>query len=306
MKIKNLLLLAAAASLSMSAFAQQTGEYVEETNNYPTKDHFFVRGNYDDEVEGGMQYDNKISFMSGTPQLVWIHLDDDAIYEDPEIQGLTPAAYNSAGDLYNEITYTGFQFDIYMPRYVNIVTVDSETGLEYNEDEAEGTEVDKVGGDRLPTTSTVSWSKKDGQVKVIDGNEYDVYTFTCYNSKNGALKKDATLLGIYVQNRNQDLENDHRMDQDMILGNMLLTLRETEKAFFYGTGGAGVEPRFMQFNRVELWGSSAVVENLATKTVNNVKYFNVAGMESNVPFDGVNIKVTTYNDGTTSTCKVIK
>ncbi len=37
-----------------------------------------------------------------------------------------------------------------------------------------------------------------------------------------------------------------------------------------------------------------------------MKYYNVAGMESNMPFDGVNIKVTTYNDGTTSTCKVIK
>ena len=92
----------------------------------------------------------------------------------------------------------------------------------------------------------------------------------------------------------------------MILGNTLLTLRETPEIFFFGTGGRDVENRYMQFNRVAMWGSTAVVENLAQKTVNNVKYFNVAGMESNVPFEGVNIMVTTYNDGTTSTCKVIK
>ncbi len=45
---------------------------------------------------------------------------------------------------------------------------------------------------------------------------------------------------------------------------------------------------------------------MAEKTINNVKYYNVAGMESNVPFEGVNIKVVTFNDGTTSTSKVIK
>ena len=39
---------------------------------------------------------------------------------------------------------------------------------------------------------------------------------------------------------------------------------------------------------------------------NGVKYVNVAGMESNTPFDGVNIVVTTYTDGTHSAVKVIK
>jgi hypothetical protein len=175
-------------------------------------------------------------------------------------------------------------------------------------------------GDRLPGSSTLGWAKKSA-VKVIDGINYDVYTFTCFNDKavgthfsaknatlyerNGALKKDATLFGIYVQNKNQD-QVEGRINGDMILGNTLLTLRETPEIFFFGTGGREVENRYMQFNRVEMYGSTAVVENLAQKTVNNVKYFNVAGMESNVPFEGVNIMVTTYNDGTTSTCKVIK
>ena len=311
MKIKNLLLFAAAASLGLSAFAQEVtnGEYVEYTNGTPTQDHFFVRGTYDDQG-GAQEYDNKVSFKGGTPQLVWIHLDDDEIYLNEAIQALTPQDYK-AGSPYHEITYNSFQFDIYMPQSTEIIV---------NIDEDSGEEVYYVQGNRLPGTSTLSWAKKTA-VKVIDGVNYDVYTFTCFNDKavgthfsaknatlyerNGALKKDATLFGIYVQNKNQD-EVEGRLNGDMILGNVLLTLRETEEMFFFGTGGKGVEPRYMQFNRAELYGSNAVVENLAKKTVSSVKYFNVAGMQSDVPFEGVNIMVTTYNDGTTNTCKVIK
>ena len=311
MKIKNLLLFAAAASLGLSAFAQEVtnGEYVEFKAGTPTQDHFFVRGTYDDMGPAETQ-DNVVSFKGGTPQLVWIHLNDDEIYLNEDIQNLAPQDYK-AGSPYHEITYNSFQFDIYMPQTTEIIV---------NIDEDSGEEVYYVQGDRLPGTSSLSWAKKSA-VKVIDGVNYDVYTFTCFNDKavgthfsaknatlyerNGALKKDATLFGIYVQNKNQD-QVEGRINGDMILGNTLLTLRETPEIFFFGTGGREVENRYMQFNRVEMYGSTAVVENLAQKTVNNVKYFNVAGMESNVPFEGVNIKVTTYNDGTTSTCKVIK
>lgn len=42
------------------------------------------------------------------------------------------------------------------------------------------------------------------------------------------------------------------------------------------------------------------------KPVAGVKYYNLAGVESNEPFDGVNIVVTRYTDGSMSTSKVIK
>lgn len=312
MKIKNLLLFAAVASLGLTAFAQDqtNGEYVDFKTGTPTQDHFFVRGTYDDMGEAQVE-DNKVSFKGGTPQLVWIHLNDDEIYLNEDIQNLAPSEYK-AGLAYHEITYNSFQFDIYMPKSVEIIIfVDEDTGEE----------TPFVQGDRLPGSSKISWAKKDNTTKIIDGVNYDVYTFTCFNDakygthfsaknptlyeKNGALKKDATLFGIYVQNKNQD-QAEARIEGDMILGNTLLTLRETPEIFFFGTGGKDVENRYMQFNRVAMWGSNAVVENLATKTVNNVKYYNIAGMESNVPFEGVNIMVTTYNDGTTNTCKVIK
>ena len=310
MKIKNLLLFAAAASLGLSAFAQEVtnGEYVDAKVGTPTQDHFFVRGTYDDMGTPETQ-DNRVSFKGGTPQVVWIYLNDDEIYQNEDIQNLAPQDYKP-GTPYNEITYNSFQFDIYLPQTVEIIV---DLDEEYNE-------IKYLQGDRLPGSSTLDWAKKSA-VKVIDGINYDVYTFTCFNSNaygthfsaknpnmyaaNGALKKDAKLFGITVQNKNQD-QVEGRINGDMILGNTLLTLRETPEIFFFGTGGRDVENRYMQFNRVAMWGSTAVVENLAQKTVNNVKYFNVAGMESNVPFEGVNIMVTTYNDGTTSTCKVIK
>jgi len=49
------------------------------------------------------------------------------------------------------------------------------------------------------------------------------------------------------------------------------------------------------------------VEQLsADKQIANVRYINVAGQESETPFDGMNIVVTTYTDGTMSTVKVLR
>ncbi len=48
------------------------------------------------------------------------------------------------------------------------------------------------------------------------------------------------------------------------------------------------------------------VEDINAKAVAGVKYYNLAGVESNKPFDGVNVVVTTYTDGTKAASKVIK
>ena len=40
--------------------------------------------------------------------------------------------------------------------------------------------------------------------------------------------------------------------------------------------------------------------------VTGVKYYNVAGVESDRPFQGVNIVVTRYNDGSMTTTKLVK
>jgi hypothetical protein len=52
--------------------------------------------------------------------------------------------------------------------------------------------------------------------------------------------------------------------------------------------------------------NSGIEQVVAEKEIDRVRYINVAGQESDMPFDGVNIMVTTYTDGTTTTAKVIK
>ena len=48
------------------------------------------------------------------------------------------------------------------------------------------------------------------------------------------------------------------------------------------------------------------VVDVIDKTVAGVKYYNLAGIESDRPFEGVNIIVTTYTDGSRSSSKVLK
>ena len=57
---------------------------------------------------------------------------------------------------------------------------------------------------------------------------------------------------------------------------------------------------------LEIENTTAVEELNANKTVSSVAYYNLAGQQSAQPVDGVNIVVTTYTDGSTTTAKVIK
>lgn len=51
---------------------------------------------------------------------------------------------------------------------------------------------------------------------------------------------------------------------------------------------------------------TAISDVMGSKVVSSVKYYNIMGVESNKPFDGVNIVVTRYSDGTISTTKVLR
>lgn len=61
---------------------------------------------------------------------------------------------------------------------------------------------------------------------------------------------------------------------------------------------------------IDLQATSNVITTVndvnANKTVSNVKYYNITGMESDKPFSGVNIVVTRYTDGSFSTSKVLR
>ena len=49
-----------------------------------------------------------------------------------------------------------------------------------------------------------------------------------------------------------------------------------------------------------------VKEVLGNKAIESVHYYNMMGMEGKTPFEGINIVVTRYTDGSTSTIKVMK
>lgn len=52
--------------------------------------------------------------------------------------------------------------------------------------------------------------------------------------------------------------------------------------------------------------STGVTSAAAARQVASVKYFNLQGMSSDEPFDGINIKITTYTDGTKLSQKIVK
>ena len=71
-----------------------------------------------------------------------------------------------------------------------------------------------------------------------------------------------------------------------------------------GNGKAPLTTFKMVVSKDETPGTA--IFDINGKTVLNVKYVNLAGIESDKPFDGVNIVVTTFTDGTKATSKVIK
>ena len=62
-------------------------------------------------------------------------------------------------------------------------------------------------------------------------------------------------------------------------------------------------PRSSQFDAEVITGIDELP--MGTKMVRSMEYYNIAGAMSEKPFDGVNIVVARYTDGTTSTYKVI-
>lgn len=218
-------------------------------------------------------YDNVVSFKGGAIQTVWFWLDDDEIYLNEAVQALPPIPYSASGDLYNEITYSSFQCDLYVPQTIRLATIENE----------DGDEMKYAQGDRLP--SSVLFEIGYGEPVVIDGITYNRYTIVCssmstygihFSSRNassyrahGALKKDdAALFGLYLWNINQDEPEGHL--PDIIVANQEFGLSEpflveprwspNEYRFIYGEGGNNETQRFQYYNRIALYGSKGIEE----------------------------------------------
>ncbi len=86
-------------------------------------------------------------------------------------------------------------------------------------------------------------------------------------------------------------------DYSVTMNNMMVSSPAT-----VGISGPLADSSFTITVKGEVTG----VEDINAKAVAGVKYYNLAGVESNKPFDGVNVVVTTYTDGTKAASKVIK
>ena len=72
------------------------------------------------------------------------------------------------------------------------------------------------------------------------------------------------------------------------------------------TATSASNPNVKASVKVTATNVTAITTVEGEKTVNSVRYYNVAGIESDVPFKGMNIVVKTYSDGSRTTEKIAK
>lgn len=112
-------------------------------------------------------------------------------------------------------------------------------------------------------------------------------------------KATFTVNGVTSEN----LEMATTVDDALVMPSVELTLdgSKIEKITIQAT-----KRSYLQSIEVIYDEATSVEDATAEKTVAGVKYYNLAGVESATAFDGVNVKVTTYTDGTKEAVKVIK
>lgn len=105
------------------------------------------------------------------------------------------------------------------------------------------------------------------------------------------------------------LNIDPGFDGDHNYGGNAPRLREKEEGFEVGEGGTlpeGYKNVVVYPLRIDEDIITAVDQVETASEVKSVQYYDLQGRMSNAPLKGVNIKVTTYTDGTRETMKIVK
>ncbi len=180
-----------------------------------------------------------------------------------------------------DLALLAYEFTLVFPDGLDVVTVADEWDPEVVEVKCEPTS-------NFPSSFGVSLSTgyKDKKLKVICKNEKQ-RRFNLIEAN----KADKYPLFKVTAVAADDFES----------GNITPTMG----LWLIGTGDKPAED-CMEPPLTAMQVTTAVRDINADKAIAGVKYYNVAGVESNEAFDGVNIVVTTYVDGTTSAVKVIK
>ena len=146
-------------------------------------------------------------------------------------------------------------------------------------------------------------------------NEYANVVWAVYNGTDGAFYLPSNNGSINVQGFKAAFNVDYSLNSvdnpELTSGNVysfeaLVKEVAVPTTDAKSTSDAGtkfvVYPLDLDANKV----ATGVNDVNSAKEVKGVSYFNMMGVESAQPFDGVNIMVTTYTDGTSSAAKVLR
>lgn len=142
-------------------------------------------------------------------------------------------------------------------------------------------------------------------------NEYANVVWAVYNSNDGAFYLPSHTGSINVQEFKAAFNVDYSLnsvDKPELEDNKVYSFEALVKEETVPSHVIGASTKFMVYplnldaNKV----ATGVNDVNSAKEVKGVSYFNMMGVESAQPFDGVNIMVTTYTDGTQSAAKVLR
>ena len=146
-------------------------------------------------------------------------------------------------------------------------------------------------------------------------NEYANVVWAVYNSNDGAFYLPSNNGSINVQEFKAAFNVDYSLnfvDKPELEDNKVYSFEALVKEVAVPTTDAkstsDASTKFVVYPlNLEAGNVSTGVNDVnSAKEVKGVSYFNMMGVESAQPFDGVNIMVTTYTDGTQSAAKVLR
>ena len=155
-------------------------------------------------------------------------------------------------------------------------------------------------------------------------NEYANVVWAVYNSNDGAFYLPSNNGSINVQEFKAAFNVDYSLnsvDNPELTSGAVYSFEALVKEVAVATTDAKSAPRKTAYDSTVAPSTKFVVYPLdlddkkvatgvndvnSAKEVKGVSYFNMMGVESAQPFDGVNIMVTTYTDGTQSAAKVLR
>lgn len=155
-------------------------------------------------------------------------------------------------------------------------------------------------------------------------NEYAKVVWAVYNATDGAFYLPSHTVSINVQGFKAAFYIDYSLnsvDNPTLTDGEVYSFEALVKEVAVATTDAKSAPRKTAYDSTVAPSTKFVVYPLnleagnvstgvndvnSAKEVKGVSYFNMMGVESAQPFDGVNIMVTTYTDGTSSAAKVLR